>query len=81
MTLSMSWMYCCSSQATRARSLLSSCCSTIAGTQPSKNLVTNIPALRGREATWVEMDGQGSARGSRHRKTTEMPDLLIAHEL
>lgn len=47
-TLSMSWMYCCSSQPTRARSFLSSCCSSIAGTQPSKNLMTNMPALEER---------------------------------
>ena len=45
----MSWMYCCSSQPTRASSFLSSCWSSIAGTQPSKNLATNMPALEERE--------------------------------
>lgn len=48
LTLSISWMYCCSSQPTTARSFLSSCCSSIAGTHPPKNLVTNIPPLEER---------------------------------
>lgn len=71
LTLSMSWMYCCSSQPTRARSFLSSCCSTMAGTQPSKNLVTNMPALRARQATWVETEGQANTWEWCQRKMTE----------
>lgn len=75
LTLSMSWMYCCSSQPTRARSFLSSCCSTIAGTQPSKNLVTNMPALRGRQAAWVEAEGQANTWGEKWQRNTSH-DLL-----
>lgn len=46
LTLSISWMYCCSSQPTTAKSSLSSRWSSITGTHPSKNLVTNMPALQ-----------------------------------
>ncbi len=52
LTLSSSWMYCLSSQQTWAMSRLSSSFRSISGTQPSKNLQTNIPALRREQQHW-----------------------------